>query len=260
MKEPESGISYRISGNSKRTVVLLHGYCETRSLWNDLIPQLENYYTVLTPDLPGFGESDILPEGFSIDLVAKQMELWLSNLNIKESTMIGHSLGGYVVLSFAEQFSSKLSGIGLFHSTSFEDSAEKKQNRLKLVDFVQKNGVEKLMSTLIPDLFYKKNGIENIVTDLTKEASQCTPESVIGYALAMRNRKDRREVLYNFTGPKLFIAGEKDIAVPQSDSQEQLDLLDSESKMIVPGIGHMGMFEARDTTFQMVQEFLHIDN
>lgn len=258
MKEPESGISYKISGNNNRAVVLLHGYCETGSLWNDLIPEIEDHFTVLTPDLPGFGDSDILPGEFTIDEVARKLELWLSNLNIKEMSMIGHSLGGYVALSFAEQFESKLNGLGLFHSTSFEDPPEKKENRLKLVQFAENNGVEKLVSTLIPDLFYKKNGLDNIISNLTQEASQCSPESVTGYAKAMRNRPDRRHIFYEFDGSRLFIAGMEDVAIPFNDSKEQYDHLTDSIKKIIPGVGHMGMYEARDVSFNLVKNFLSI--
>ncbi len=67
--------------------------------------------------------------------------------------LIGHSMGGYISMAFAEKYPDKLSGLGLFHSSSYADSPEKKESRDKNILFIQKNGAALFVEQAIPGLF-----------------------------------------------------------------------------------------------------------
>ena len=53
-----SKIRYLESGDSKETLVLLHGLGASAERWNPVIPLFTNKYHVIVPDLIGFGYSD----------------------------------------------------------------------------------------------------------------------------------------------------------------------------------------------------------
>ena len=109
-------------------LLFLHGFCEDRTMWNEFKkPFLENY-CVLTPDLPGFGKFEAF-EKISMSEMADYLNEILKEEKIDKIVLIGHSMGGYVSLAFAEKYQEKLNGFCLFHSHPFEDSEEKNANR-----------------------------------------------------------------------------------------------------------------------------------
>ena len=111
---------YQLAGKGT-TVVLIHGFCETSSLWKEMAAELANHYEVIVPDLPGFGKSELLKSEFQLSDVADHVHDWLVALQKEKVVVIGHSLGGYVALELAKRHSEILQGLGLFHSTAFED-------------------------------------------------------------------------------------------------------------------------------------------
>jgi pimeloyl-ACP methyl ester carboxylesterase len=58
----------------------------------------------------------------------------LRHENISSCIMLGHSMGGYITLAFAEKYPLLLTGLGLIHSTAFADSEEKKKNRARALN------------------------------------------------------------------------------------------------------------------------------
>lgn len=116
---------YKVSGTGT-PIVLIHGFCENSSIWKDLEKVLSDNYQVISVDLPGFGQSPLDNSDLTLDNVATILHDFLKQLKISSCFMIGHSLGGYITLSFAKKYSDMLLGFGLFHSTTFADSEEKR--------------------------------------------------------------------------------------------------------------------------------------
>lgn len=117
-------LSFKESGKGK-AVVLLHGFCENKTLWDDFVQYLSPDYHVMALDLPGFGDSELGTDECTIEYMAEKVADFLNQQGVDKCTMIGHSLGGYVALAYAEKYGDKLDGLGLFHSTVFADSEEK---------------------------------------------------------------------------------------------------------------------------------------
>jgi pimeloyl-ACP methyl ester carboxylesterase len=235
-------------------VILLHGFPMHSGVWEKFARELARDYTVYTPDLPGFGKSPLPAGGFSIEGIASRMNDWIKENRIYSPAVIGHSMGGYVALNMVLQSPLSFSALGLFHSTATEDSAEKKESRTKVMQFVDDNGVLAFTSNFIPPLFADQNhpGIP-FVKEITVQA---TADAVKGYTRAMRDREDTREVLKAFGGPILIIGGEVDKGIPSESLREQGELNPMISVHILPDTGHMGMVERPDETLQLVREFL----
>jgi pimeloyl-ACP methyl ester carboxylesterase len=235
-------------------VVLLHGFPFTSRIWDSFAHKLAEDYHVITPDLPGFGNSGLPPEKLTIDSVARVLNEWLREKKILKSIVIGHSLGGYVTLAMAKQSPELFSAIGLFHSTALADTDEKKESRNKVIEFINKNGVEKFTSNFIGPLFADQHhpGIK----DIQPIAVQAKEESVKAYTLAMRDRADSTNVLASFKKPILFIAGERDSGIPV-DSIKKQALVNSDSDVhILPGVAHMGMVESENQTLEIIRRFI----
>ena len=138
-------------------VILLHGFPMNRKVWEAFSERLSQSYTVYTPDLPGFGGSPDFSGMLTLESVGSAMNRWVADQGIKSAAIIGHSMGGYVALEMVRQDPHRFKGICLFHSTATEDSSEKKDNRSKVVKFVDENGVLAFTSNFIQPLFADQN-------------------------------------------------------------------------------------------------------
>lgn len=248
-------IFYRSCGKGL-PVVLLHGLPFDGSIWKEQVHVLQEHFHLIIPDIPGSGRSEILGgENISIDDYADVVKVILDEEKIDHCTAIGHSIGGYITLAFAEKYPGSLHGFGLFHSSAFADDEEKKQTRRKTIEFVQKNGVEPFLKTIIPNLFAGKQHLKKIET-LIEEGKKVSAASLIQYYYAMIDRPDRTHVLKTFNNPVLFIIGEKDTAIPLNISLQQCHLPAISFVHILKDSGHMGMIEESKRSTGLLLSFL----
>ena len=251
-------------------VVLLHGFGEDATIWNNQVDFLKAYFTVITIDLPGSGKSNIdswqlIGDGFedcnslsTIEFYAAVVDALLAYLTIEKCTMLGHSMGGYITLAFAEKYAKKLNGFGLIHSTAYADNDEKKLNRQRGIDLMALYGSYAFLKTTIPALFtidFKSNH-PHVVEDLLEKGKLFNVVALQNYYRAMMNRIDRTAVLKGSDLPVLFIIGTSDIAVPIKDSLQQSYMAKSSYIHILDNIGHMGMLEKPDVVNNYIKTFV----
>ena len=259
-----SNTFYRTVGCGK-PVVLLHGFGEDGEIWNRQINFLKDQFTLIIPDLPGSGKSDMIAD-MSIEGMAEvikeiiNIELQKHPPEAEGAVVIGHSMGGYITLAIAEKYPQLLSAFGLFSSSAFADSEEKKVARTKSIEFIQKNGAYEFLKTAIPGLFLVgQEDRRHDTTDiefLVEKGRHFTPEALISYYQAMIARPDRTTVLKAFTRPVLFIIGEHDKAVPFTQSMQQCYLPSQTHIHILRNSAHMGMWEETDKANIALRQFL----
>jgi pimeloyl-ACP methyl ester carboxylesterase len=248
-------IFYRITGNGK-PVILIHGFAEDGEIWNNQIEFLKNDFTLIIPDLPGTGKSELI-EDMSIEGMAESIKEIIIKENISQAIIIGHSMGGYITLAIAEKYPELISAFGLCHSSAFADNEEKKAARLKSINFIKNNGAYEFLKTTIPGLFLKPDGYKPC-TDLIEKGKQFTPEALIKYYQAMIARPERIEVLKTFKDPVLFIIGEHDKAIPFEQSMQQCYLPAQSHVHILRNSAHMGMWEETDKVNTAMLQFLQL--
>lgn len=240
-------------------IVLLHGFCEDLSLWEDLVKTINPQYQVISIDLPGFGKSDPIEDDLSIEKVASYVHNTVINdLHIDKYIVIGHSLGGYISLALADLYPESIIAFGLINSTSFADSEEKKLVRNKTIDFINKHGVERFLEGFVSNLFSSQNQIllSEDMDKVLKMGINLPKSTVTGYMKAMLNRPDR-SFLLSQQNKVLFIGGTEDQHVPLPDIEKQLQLLHHpENGHIFDGVAHMSMFEAKIPFEKAINNFL----
>lgn len=236
-------------------IVFIHGFCEDHHIWDEYFVSFFARHLIVI-DLPGSGTSDIIPDA-SIENMARVVAALLDDLSIEKCLLIGHSMGGYIGLSFAQFFSDRLIGLGLFHSHPFGDTDQKKNTRNKGIDFVKKNGSALFVKQLMPKLFptHSINSNHFLMDSLIYRASNINDLTIISYLIAMRDRPNQSDVLKRLDFPVLFIIGEKDETIPMSFSLQQTLLPDIADIHFLPNVGHMGMFEAQKTSVKIIRNF-----
>ena len=237
-------------------IVLLHGFMESQLIWKNFTRKLSDSYRVIAIDLPGHGQSDVISGGNGMDMMAEGVRHVLKDLGIDSCLMVGHSMGGYVTLAFAEKYPRKIRGIVLFHSQAGADSPEARINRERAIGVVQKDH-QGFINNLIPDLFdpanVKKYSFE--IAALKEMALQTPKEGIIAALEGMKNRTDRQHVLAQAKVPVMFIAGKNDSRIPMQVIMPQTTLPEHSEVLLLDHVGHMGFIEAPGKTFAAVKGF-----
>ncbi len=241
-------------------VVLLHGFAEDSTIWNNQKEFLQPNHQLLIPDLRGTGHSSAMQAPTSIEQMADDIKWMLDKESITTCTMIGHSMGGYITLAFAKKYPTLLNGFALIHSTAYADSDEKKIARNKSIDFIKQNTAYEFIKTTIPNLFadaFKQNHPQQ-VADLIEDGKQFSKEVLIAYTKAMIERPDLTSVLKTTNLPVAYFIGAEDKAVSPADALQQSALPNICKVHVEQGIAHMGMWEATETLNKNLEEFLQL--
>ena len=251
-----SKLAYGVAGSGK-AVVLVHGFGEDGSVWQHQVPTLQNKFKVIVPHLPGSGTSE-LQQDMSMEGMADSINAILEAEGITECAMIGHSMGGYVTLAFAKKQEKRLKGFGLFHSTAFADSEEKKATRQKGIEFIRQNGAYPFLKTTLPNLYSPatKETAPALLQQHLQAVSYFTPEALIQYYQAMMARPSRIDVLEQTTLPELFVLGKWDVAVLPEDGWKQCYLPQKSYIHMLDRSGHMGMIEEVEKGNQLLLHYL----
>jgi len=252
-----TNIVYTVQGYGM-PVVLLHGFGEDGSIWNNQVSALASTCHLIVPDLPGSGSSGILPGETNMEDYAECIRDILREESVQSCSMIGHSMGGYITLAFAEKYPELLASWGLFHSTAYADSDEKKNARRKSIDFILQHGSGAFLDTAIPGLFYDQAKSQQEINRLISRGSAgFMPEALVQYYEAMIRRPDRTKVLQEAKVPVLWILGQHDQAVPFAQGLQQCYLPAQSEVHILRNSAHMGMLEQTGLADEILANFLH---
>ncbi len=248
-----SNLSYRIFGNGY-SVVFLHGFLESISMWNFLDLEKEPFQSILI-DLPGHGNSALNDsnESPSMKYMAVEVVKLLKELNIKQYQVVGHSMGGYVALELKE-LDPKCKKVVLLNSNFWEDSVEKKKDRVRIADIVLK-AKELFVNEAIPGLFYRHNRKDSAVIELINEAKKMEGVSIAYASLAMRNREDKSLLVKENPADFLILHGKHDPIISSEKWQSELKDIPV-SFEIIEEAGHMSHIENPSKILKSIIDFI----
>ncbi|CAM3457925.1 alpha/beta fold hydrolase [Marinicrinis lubricantis] len=236
-------------------LVLIHGFCGSADYWDQVIPLLSSQFRCIAPDLRAHSGS-FAPQGpYAINDLAQDIHELLNQLDAPPVVMLGHSLGGYTTLAFAEAYPERLKGFGLIHSTAYPDSEEAKNNRLLAMESIRHDGLEAYVDQLIPKLFAEAH--------VQPMAEQLDTAIQIGYGTdsegavatleAMRGRPDRNSIIADAKVPVLLAAGDQDRIVPL---EKALSVTEEHVRhAVLHNCGHMSMYENPKQISEIIQQF-----
>lgn len=235
-------------------IVLLHGFCGSHEYWEEVIPELAKEYRVIAPDLRGHGKSSISDSACAVEDFSEDIKELLGQLGLDKVTMLGHSLGGYITLAFADHQSNRLKGYGLIHSTAFPDDEAGRLKRDRTIEQIKEKGIKSVIDQLIPNLFAPDTLLTEKIEKAIRIGYETPPEGAIAASVAMKNRPNRNGVLQNSNIPVLLVAGESDQVIhpEKTFSVSKVNITQTTLK----GAGHMGMYEATDTLIEEILEFM----
>jgi pimeloyl-ACP methyl ester carboxylesterase len=105
-------IHYLTAGHGP-AVILLHGFAETSRMWRPIMPVLAERFTVIAPDLPGIGDSDVPTNGLDMKNAAIRIHDLSKSLGVQKAEVVGHDIGLMVAYAYAAQFPSEVTKLVL---------------------------------------------------------------------------------------------------------------------------------------------------
>lgn len=243
---------YRTAGSGP-AVVLLHGFGEDGTIWRnqfDLFPA----HQLIVPDLPGSGRSEAI-EDMSMEGMAEAMAALVKG----RFTLIGHSMGGYITLAFTQKYPEQLTAFGLFHSTAFADSEERKEKRRDGIKVMKTQGAEAFLKTFVTNLYGPITKAERpeLIDEHLASVRNASVESLVNYFEAMMQRPDRTNLLRESKTPVLFVMGKHDTAVPLEDGLKQCHLPQTAYIHLLQNAAHEGMIEETEATNKILVAFIN---
>ena len=246
-------ISYSDTGKGT-AVVLLHGFLENSSMWDAFVPEFSKKYRVITIDLMGHGDTGCLGYVHSMEDMADAVHAVLHELRIRKAIFVGHSMGGYVSLAFAELYPDMVKGIVLQNSTSRADSDERKANRDRAIKAV-KQSYTNFVRMSIANLFSENNRerLDAEIEAVKQEALNTPLQGIVAALEGMKARKDREVILHFAPYPILLVLGKQDPVLNYHESLEQIE--GTQVKLITYPDGHMSHIENREQLRKDLLEF-----
>ena len=247
-------IEYTDQGTGE-TLVLLHGFLENLTMWDVFIPELTKKCRVVCIDLLGHGKTGCLGYLHTMEAMAEAVKAVLDSLEITKATFIGHSMGGYVALAFAEKNPKTLKGLCLMNSTALADTEEKKLNRDRAIIAVKQNH-KTFIRLAINNLFRPKNRIifSNQIKELIQSALNTPLQGIIAALEGMKIRENRQHIFKSTHFFKMLIVSKKDPVLEYNSLINQVQ----ETDVFIAELpdGHMSHIENEMELLQIFMRFI----
>ena len=251
-------IHYRDEGRSNtKTVVLLHGFLQNLDVWSGYVLSYMRTMRVITIDLPGHGLSSHYCDVHTMDFMARAVKAVLVEAGVESCVMVGHSMGGYVALAFAEHYPFHLRGLGLVNSHAMADDATHRAYREEVCRQVTESRPSFVVG-YIPALFDESNQqyLSQDIRDLQEQCLETSTEAIIAAQRGMEQRPSRINVLQRLEVPVLFVYGKNDARIPAEIALTQTLLPRHSELLLLSHVGHMAFLEEIEYVKPRIKNFV----
>jgi len=252
-------VSYNDEGNAGDPVIIfIHGFPFNKSMWNKQEEALKENYRVIAYDVRGHGNSDTGTEDFSIDLFAADLLCLMDKLKIDKAMLCGLSMGGYIALNAVENYPDRFDALILSDTTCLADTPEVKEKRLKTIESIRKDGVEKFADESIKNLFAPGSfsAKEKEIAAVREMIVHTTEESLCKTLRAFYERKETCSKLSDIYVPVLIMVGEEDTIAPLAAAQLMNEKIKESSLSVIEHAGHLSNIENPSKFNNQLEEFV----
>ena len=249
-------IRYLESGNSKNTLVLIHGLGASAERWSHVMPLFAEHFRVIVPDLIGFGYSDKPPVDYTPDFFSEFLEKFFSAANIVRPNIIGSSLGGQISAEYAASHSDDIEKLILVSPAGIM-----KKSTPALDAYI--------MAALYPSALSAKNAFEmmdgsgknieeNIVNGFVERMQ--LPNAKLAFMstiLGLKNSASITSKLQSIVVPTLIIWGAKDPVIPINYADDFVSSIQDCRFYRMDGCGHTPYVQDPPAFASKVMEFLN---
>jgi 3-oxoadipate enol-lactonase len=238
-------------------LVLLHGFPLSGVIWHEQARALSDHHRIITPDLRGHGASPAPDGTYEMETMARDVLHLLDTLGVEKTTIIGHSMGGYVTLALWRIAPERFQSIGLVGSHAMADTDEARQGRLAQADKVFLQGSVVVADAMQPRLFAPGVDPEEPFIEQVRTIMLNTrPSGIIGALRGMAARPDSTGLLPHINIPALVVTGDSDQLIPPQRAEATAAALPNATLVTIENAGHMPMVEQPQATALAIRNFL----
>ncbi len=229
--------------------MLIHGHGVDASIWEGIYADLLVDATIVKPDFSRLTNHTTV-EGYAEDVYA-QLQL----AQVEKIVLVGHSMGGYVALAFADQHPELVQGLVLYHSTATADDDNRREGRRQAIEGLKQEGTASFIQKQLPKMVAPGYPPEKTQA-LINRFLNLPADALIAGMTAIANRPDRTHVLRAAQFPVLLVLGRDDQLIPYEKTVQLADLSNQVSVATIEQAGHLSMVEQPETSVQVLKSFM----
>jgi 3-oxoadipate enol-lactonase len=246
-------LAYESYGKGK-PLVLVHAFPMDARMWRGTAQALAERCRVITPDMRGFGGSDLGTGVHGIADMADDVAALLDILGIERATVGGLSMGGYVTLAFAARHRARLDGVILADTRAAADSDSVRAGRAAALESVEKEGVEAFVERQLGALL--SPAASEAVRAQARAIGRQSKAGLLAGIRALRDRPDRRGELGAIACPTLVVVGTDDKISPPAEMTEMAQAIPGARLVEIAGAGHLSNLERPSEFVAAVSDFI----
>lgn len=239
-------VSYTDEGpDHAPVIILIHGFPFNKSMWNKQVETLIENYRVIAYDVRGYGNSDSGAEDFSIELFVSDLIGLMDSLKIEKAMLCGLSMGGYIALNAIVNFPKLFDALILCDTTCMADSPEAKEKRMKTIESINANGVERYAKESVNKLFAPESFVtsKDKIAVVKKMITETPEQSFTKTLYALSRRTDTCNKLEKIVVPVLILVGKEDLITPPSAAHLMQKNIKGSILKIIEHAGHLSNIE-----------------
>ena len=237
-------IFYQVAGTGT-PLLLIHGFPLDGQLYQGQAAQLSQRFTVITPDLRGFGKSSIPNAQASIQLYARDMLALMNQLGIGKAIIGGHSMGGQIVLQMYRQAPERFLGMILIDTNPMAASIVEQAEFPAFGVQAQQQGVPSIVPTLAAQFVTGATRLDDrpLTLTLMDILAEASVNGVVAGGQALATRPDFTALLPKIAVPALVLVGVDDPVYGLEISQMTQAAIPGSTIAIIPQAEHTSIFE-----------------
>ncbi len=238
-------------------LLFIHGWPHNRTLWAAQWSGLQTQARCLAPDLRGFGDSSLAPP-HSIEQYADDLAAFLAMIGVERALVCGLSMGGYVALSMLRRHRALFRGLILTSTRATADTPEARDERTRLIAFVEENSVEALAARQLRAMVGETtfNSRPDVLEALRQLMAVAPREGVVGGLRAMAERRDSTDLLAGIDVPTLVVSGTEDTVTPPAEMRALAEAIPGSRLEVIESGGHVCAYERPAAFNHVVGEYL----
>ncbi|MDZ4702683.1 MAG: alpha/beta fold hydrolase [Saprospiraceae bacterium] len=253
-------VSYTDAGPIEApAIIFIHGFPFNKSMWAGQVDALKDRYRLIAYDVRGHGDTDAGKEDFAIELFVNDLLSLMDALKLDRATLCGLSMGGYIALNAVINYPKRFDALILSDTQCAADTPEAKAKRVKTIESIHENGVEKYAEESLKNLFAPESFTTKEKEIATiKEMILKTPEQVLSKTLlALSHRKETCSKLHEIKTPTLILVGEADKITPPAAARLMHEKIPHSLLSIIKHAGHLANLEDPAQFNDHLKQFLH---
>lgn len=249
-------IAYRIQGHGP-AMMLIHGYPLSGELFAKNRTALSRRYTVVTPDLRGFGNSTTPDSKGGVALYAKDMLAVMDHLHVRKAIIGGMSMGGPVVLEMYREAPQRFRGMILIDSNALPANDVEKAQWPGFGKQARNKGVASMVPILMPQMLTTQTRMSNpalveFVGGIVKKGSV---NAAVAGGDTLASRPDSRSTLANVKVPVLIVEGADDPIYPVELQKLMRASRPGTKLALIPGAAHAAIIEKPEACNRAIESF-----